>query len=131
MNIEAKIGSGSSPTPQLAGAGAGSPWSNSVMRERARTIARAGGIEPALAAGALPAHVDVTLSEALVLGLLKQGVRKYLAIFGHGSTDLGEVLRTYEEEGVTKTYNCRNEVAMAHAATALRWQYNEVPAVVT
>ena len=81
--------------------------------------------------GALPKLVETTLSEALVLGLLKQGVRKYLAIFGHGSTDLGEVLRIYEEEGVTRTFNCRNEVEMAHAATALRWQYGETPAVVT
>ena len=56
---------------------------------------------------------------------------KYLAIFGHGSTDLGDVLRIYGEEGVTRTFNCRNEVAMAHAATALCWQYGEVPAVVT
>ena len=75
--------------------------------------------------------LDTTLSEALVLGLLKQGVHKYLAIFGHGSTDLGEVLRIYEEEGVTQTFNCRNEVAMAHAATALAWQHGETPAVVT
>jgi 3D-(3,5/4)-trihydroxycyclohexane-1,2-dione acylhydrolase (decyclizing) len=66
-----------------------------------------------------------------VLGLLKQGVRKYFAIFGHGSTDLGNVLRIYEEEGVTRTINCRNEVEMAHAATALRWQYGELSAVVT
>ena len=66
-----------------------------------------------------------------MLGLLKQGVRKYFAIFGHGSTDLGDVLRIYEEEGVTRTFNCRNEVEMAHAATALRWQYGETPAVVT
>src|SRR5207248_870981 len=35
------------------------------------------------------------------------------------------------EEGVTRTFNCRNEVAMAHAATVLRWQYGEIPAVVT
>ena len=101
------------------------------MRTRARAIAGAGGLEPALASGALPKLIDTTFSEALVLGLLKQGVRKYLAIFGHGSTDLGEVLRVYEEEGVTRTFNCRNEVAMAHAATALRWQYGETPAVVT
>jgi 3D-(3,5/4)-trihydroxycyclohexane-1,2-dione acylhydrolase (decyclizing) len=85
----------------------------------------------ALDKGALPKLIDTTLAEALVLGLLKQGVRKYLAIFGHGSTELGEVLRIYEEEGVTRTFNCRNEVAMAHAATALRWQYGETPAVVT
>ena len=41
------------------------------------------------------------------------------------------MLRVYEEEGVTRTFNCRNEVAMAHAATALSWQYGEIPAVVT
>lgn len=98
---------------------------------RARAIRAAGSIAAALATGGLPKLVETTLSEALVLGLLKQGVSKYLAIFGHGSTDLGEILRIYEREGVTRTFNCRNEVAMAHAATALRWQYNEVPAVVT
>ena len=102
-----------------------------AMRKRARAIRTAGGIDAAVAGGTLPKLVDTTLSEGLVLGLLKQGVRKYLAIFGHGSTDLGEVLRIYEEEGVTRTFNCRNEVAMAHAATALRWQYGEIPAVVT
>src|SRR5215510_12387448 len=101
------------------------------MRARARAIHDAGTIAAALANGAVNKLVDGTLAEALVLGLLKQGVRKYLAIFGHGSTELGEVLRIYEEEGVTRTFNCRNEVAMAHAATALRWQYGEIPAVVT
>jgi 3D-(3,5/4)-trihydroxycyclohexane-1,2-dione acylhydrolase (decyclizing) len=101
------------------------------MRERARAVAQAGGLDEALAKGALPKLVDTTLSEALVLGLLKQGVRKYFAIFGHGSTDLGNVLRIYEEEGATRTVNCRNEVEMAHAATALRWQYGELSAVVT
>ncbi len=101
------------------------------VRERARALAKAGGIDAALESGAFPKLVDTTLAEALVLGLLKQGVRKYLAIFGHGSTELGDVLRIYEEEGVTRTFNCRNEVAMAHAATALRWQYGETPAVVT
>jgi 3D-(3,5/4)-trihydroxycyclohexane-1,2-dione acylhydrolase (decyclizing) len=100
------------------------------MRARARAIAKAGGLDQALAAG-LPKLVECSLSEALVLGLLRQGVRKYFAIFGHGSTDLGNVLRIYEEEGVTRTINCRNEVEMAHAATALRWQYGELSAVVT
>src|SRR5262247_1440249 len=101
------------------------------MRARARAIHDAGTIAAALANGAVNKLVDGTLAEALVLGLLKQGVRKYLAIFGHGSTELGDVLRVYEEEGLTRTFNCRNEVAMAHAATALRWQYGEIPAVVT
>src|SRR5215467_9473916 len=104
---------------------------SAAMAARARAIRQAGGIDAAVADGTLTRLIDTTLSEALVLGLLKQGVRKYLAIFGHGSTDLGEVLRVYEGEGVTRTFNCRNEVAMAHAATALRWQYGETPAVVT
>ena len=64
-----------------------------LMRARARAIRAAGSIDAALAKGALPKLLETTLSEGLVLGLLKQGVRKYLAIFGHGSTDLGEVLR--------------------------------------
>ena len=104
--------------------------SEGSVRERARAIAKAGGVEQALAKG-LPKLIECALSEALILGLLKQGVRKYFAIFGHGSTDLGNVLRIYEEEGVTRTINCRNEVEMAHAATALRWQYGEISAVVT
>jgi 3D-(3,5/4)-trihydroxycyclohexane-1,2-dione acylhydrolase (decyclizing) len=99
-------------------------------RERARVVAKAGGLEQALSKG-LPKLAECTLSEALVLGLLKQGVQKYFAIFGHGSTDLGNVLRIYEEEGATRTINCRNEVEMAHAATTLRWQYGELSAVVT
>jgi 3D-(3,5/4)-trihydroxycyclohexane-1,2-dione acylhydrolase (decyclizing) len=102
-----------------------------AMRARARAIAKADGIEVALANGSVAKLIDITLSEALVLGLMKQGLRKYFAIFGHGSTDLGNVLRIYEEEGVTRTVNCRNEVEMAHAATALRWQYGELSAVVT
>ncbi|HMF21843.1 MAG TPA: thiamine pyrophosphate-dependent enzyme [Pseudolabrys sp.] len=104
--------------------------SETGIRERARAVARAGGVAQALAKD-LPRLFECTLSEALVLGLLKQGVRKYFAIFGHGSTDLGNVLRIYEEEGATRTINCRNEVEMAHAATALRWQYGELSAVVT
>ncbi|MGB5557896.1 MAG: thiamine pyrophosphate-dependent enzyme [Paracoccaceae bacterium] len=75
--------------------------------------------------------VQLTLSEALIVGLLKQGVRRYFAIFGHGSTDLGEVLRIYHEEGAVEVINCRNEVEMAHAATAYAWVYGQTPAVVT
>ena len=94
--------------------------SRDAVRARAKAIRVAGSLNAAMESGALPKIIDTTLSEALVLGLLKQGVLKYLAIFGHGSTDLGEILRVYEEEGVTRTFNCRNEVAMAHAATVLR-----------
>lgn len=102
-----------------------------AMERRARTIAEAGGLEAALAGGTLPNPIDTTLAEGLVLGLLKQGVRKYLAVFGHGSTDLAEVLRVYEAAGLTRTYNFRHETAMAHAATALKWHYGETAAVVT
>ena len=73
----------------------------------------------------------MTLSEALVLGLLRQNARTYFAIFGHGSTDLGEVLRIYAGEGVVTVANFRNEVEMAHAATAQAWVHGETPAVVT
>jgi 3D-(3,5/4)-trihydroxycyclohexane-1,2-dione acylhydrolase (decyclizing) len=101
------------------------------IRARAKTISQAGGVSAALESGELPTILDLTLSEALVIGLLQQNVRTYFAIFGHGSTDLGEVLRIYTEEGATAVINCRNEVEMAHAATAHAWVYGEIPAVVT
>lgn len=101
------------------------------IRARARAIHAAGGLGHALTDGALPTQLRVSLSEALILGLLKQGVATFFAIFGHGSTDIANVLRIYDDEGVTKTINCRNEVEMAHAATALRWTYGETPAVIT
>lgn len=100
-------------------------------RARARAISSAKGVGAALTNGSLPPLAEVSLSEALILGLLKQGVRTFFAIFGHGSTDIANVLKIYDEEGVTRTINCRNEVEMAHAATALRWTYGEVPAVIT
>jgi 3D-(3,5/4)-trihydroxycyclohexane-1,2-dione acylhydrolase (decyclizing) len=100
-------------------------------RGRAKAIAGAGGVDKALQSGALPRYADVTLSEALVLGLLRQGVTKFLAIFGHGSTEVGEVLRIYEEAGVVKTYAVRHETEAVHAASALRWVTGETAAVVT
>ena len=73
----------------------------------------------------------MSLSEALVLGLMRQGVTKYFAVFGHGSTALAETLRIYEAHGLVRTWQFRNEVEMAHAATALKWAYGETCAVVT
>jgi 3D-(3,5/4)-trihydroxycyclohexane-1,2-dione acylhydrolase (decyclizing) len=101
------------------------------QQARAAAISQAGGLHAALAQGLLSPTCTVSLSEGVVLGLLKQGVRKYLAIFGHGSTDLAEVLRVYTEAGVTQVYNFRNEVEMAHAGTALAWVHGETCAVVT
>src|SRR5260370_22515282 len=103
----------------------------SETRARARAIQAAGGIDQALARGTLSRLVNVSLSESLILGLLKQRVSTFFAICVHGSTDIANVLSVYDEEGVTRTINCRNEVEMAHAATALRWTYGETPAWIT
>jgi len=99
--------------------------------ERARAIAAAGGLAAAIDAGAVPRVLDLSVSEALVLGLLRQGVRKYVGVFGHGSTDLGEALRPYADSGVVKVFNVRSEIEASHAACALAWQYGETPAVFT
>ena len=101
------------------------------MEERAAWLADAGGLDAAIDAGRLAEPVALPLAEALVLGLMRQGVTKYLAIFGHGSTAIGEVLRVYQAHGLVRCWQFRNEVAMAHAATALRWVYGESSAVVT
>ena len=102
-----------------------------TARGRARAIATSGGVSRALSEGTLAPRADVTLSEGVVLGLLKQGVRKFFGVLGHGNTDIGEILRIYAEEGALRFLQCRNEVAMAHAATALAWIYGETPAVLT
>ncbi|MEV4255909.1 thiamine pyrophosphate-binding protein, partial [Spirillospora sp. NPDC049652] len=99
--------------------------------ERARRIAEAGGVEQALDSGAIPARVSLALSEALVLGLLRQHVRKFVVVFGHGSTELAEVLRVYEDAGLVRTYAVRHETEASHAAAALRWVTGEKAAVVT
>ena len=79
----------------------------------------------------LPRQVDITLSEAIVLGLLRQGVRRFLGIFGHGTTEIGEVLRVYEGAGVVRTFPVRHEGEASHAAAALRWVTAEKAAVFT
>lgn len=99
--------------------------------QRAEIIAAAGSIDKAISAGTLSRQIDTTLSEALVLGLLAQNVERYLVVFGHGSTEIGEVLRIYEKAGVLQTYAVRHETAASHAATALRWVTGEKAAVVT
>lgn len=101
-----------------------------ARRTRARAIREAGSIEAARTAGALPRRADITLSEAIILGLLRQGVRRFLCVLGHGSTEAGEVLRVYESEGLVRTYGVRNEIEATHAATALRWATGEKAAVV-
>ncbi|MCX7015361.1 MAG: thiamine pyrophosphate-dependent enzyme [Candidatus Sumerlaeota bacterium] len=100
-------------------------------RQRAEAVARHGSIHAAVASGDLPPFADVSLSEALALGLLNQRVRKYVGVFGHGSTDLGEVLRVYEEAGAVRVFPVHSEIEASHAALALHWQYGETSAVFT
>jgi 3D-(3,5/4)-trihydroxycyclohexane-1,2-dione acylhydrolase (decyclizing) len=100
-------------------------------RARAGAVAKAGGVREAVRAGLMQKNADVTLSEAIVLGLLVQNVRTFLCVLGHGSTDLGEALRVYEEAGVLRCRCVRHETAASHAAAALRWVTGEKAAVVT
>ena len=102
-----------------------------LRRSRARAMAEAGGVDNAIASGAIPARIDTTLSEAIVLGLLRQGVNRFISVLGHGSTEIGEVLRVYEEAGLCRTFGVRSEVEASHAAAALRWVTGEKAAVVT
>jgi 3D-(3,5/4)-trihydroxycyclohexane-1,2-dione acylhydrolase (decyclizing) len=85
----------------------------------------------AFAGNSLPVCLDLTLSEALVLGLLRQEVRTFFTVFGHGSTEVGEVLRVYQEAGLVRVYGLRSEIEASHAAAALRWVTGEKAAVVT
>jgi 3D-(3,5/4)-trihydroxycyclohexane-1,2-dione acylhydrolase (decyclizing) len=79
----------------------------------------------------LPPQLNLTLSEALVLGLLRQGVRTFLTVLGHGSTEIGEVLRIYQNAGLLRICGLRSEIEASHAAAALRWVTGEKAAVVT
>ncbi|MCX6000934.1 MAG: thiamine pyrophosphate-binding protein [Chloroflexi bacterium] len=98
---------------------------------RAGLIAGAGGLEAAIGSGRIPGRQDITLSEAIVLGLLRQDVTTFFAVFGHGSTDVAEVLRVYQDAGLVKVINLRSEIEASHAAAALRWVSGEKSAVVT
>jgi len=99
--------------------------------ERAARIAQAGNLDEAITSGAVPLVIDTTLAEAVVLGLLRQGVTRFLCVLGHGSTEIGEVLRIYEEQGLVRSFAVRSEVEASHAAVALRWVTGERAAVVT
>lgn len=74
---------------------------------------------------------SVSVSSALVKGLIAQDVKKFFVVLGHGTTDLGEALRIASEDGSITVIQCRNEVEATHAATALRWSTNEGVVVVT
>lgn len=94
-------------------------------------IRTAGNIEKAISGGAMSSIQTVSVSEALVLGLLAQGVNKFFVVLGHGTTDLGEALRHYQDEGLITVTPFRNEIEATHAASALRWVTGEQVVVVT
>ena len=98
---------------------------------RAQALCMHQTLRSAVESGALEPVQDISLSEAVVLGLVNQGVRHFIGIFGHGTTDVGEVLRIYEQEGVVRTANVRNEIEASHAASMLKWKYGRTAAVFT
>ena len=100
-------------------------------KRRAAALAAGRDIRAALRDGSLEQFQDISLSEALVLGLITQGVRKFVGVFGHGSTDLGEMLAVYEAEGAVRFWPVRHETEAAHCVSMLRWRYGETGAVVT
>jgi 3D-(3,5/4)-trihydroxycyclohexane-1,2-dione acylhydrolase (decyclizing) len=99
--------------------------------ERAQMIAAAGGMHAALETGALSRFIDTTVSEALILGLLLQDVKTFITVFGHGSTEIGEILRIYHHAGLVQVCAVRSEIEASHAAAALHWIRGEKAAVVT
>jgi len=104
---------------------------DSARRARAAAIAKYGSLDAALVSDGFPRRHDLILSEAVVLGLLRQNVHSYFAVFGHGSTVVADVLRVYWEAGLVSVFNVRNEIEASHAATALRWATGKKAAVVT
>jgi 3D-(3,5/4)-trihydroxycyclohexane-1,2-dione acylhydrolase (decyclizing) len=97
---------------------------------RANQIKEAGNITNAISTGKLSRFQDISVSEAVVMGLLLQSVKKFISVFGHGTTEIGEVLRIYQQAGLVRVYNVRSEIEASHAASALRWITGEKTAVV-
>ena len=84
-----------------------------TRREHARQVSAAGGVEQALGP-----RIDATVSEALVLGLLLQGVRTFFCVFGHGSTEIGEVL-----DGPPGQVSILDEKGQALSLTRQGWKH--------
>jgi 3D-(3,5/4)-trihydroxycyclohexane-1,2-dione acylhydrolase (decyclizing) len=99
--------------------------------QRAAILAKAGGLRAARDTGQISRKINLTLSEALVLGLIEQGVKIFYSVFGHGSTEIGEVLRIYQAAGLVRVFGVRSEIEASHAAAALRWVTGEKAAVIT
>ena len=89
---------------------------------RARMIAQTSSLMAARQAGLISRKVELTLSEALVLGLLEQGVRTFYTVFGHGSTEIGEVLRIYQAAGLVRVFGLRSEIEASHSAVGNQYR---------
>ncbi len=101
------------------------------VKKRAHTIAEWNGLKNALESGRIRQFQNVSLSETLILGLLNQGVSKYIGILGHGNTDFANILSHYENEGLVQFFNVRHATEAAHCVTMLKWRYGETAAVLT
>lgn len=101
-----------------------------IRLKRAMLIKEAGNIHIAISTRKISKFLDISVSEAIVMGLLLQGVNKFVSVFGHGTTEIGEVLRIYQQAGLIRVFNVRNEIEASHAATALRWITGEKAAVI-
>ena len=102
-----------------------------TRKDRISILAKHGSIKKAVLSGELSQYQAISLSEALILGLINQEVRTFIGVFGHGSTEIGEVLRAYEEGGFVRTIPVRNEIEASHIAAAMKWKYKETSAVFT
>ena len=110
------------------------PTQNELTRqrmERAGRLALSSSLPAARRQDLLPRRTGLTLSEALILGLLQQQVKTFFTVLGHGSTEVGEVLRIYQQAGLVKVFGVRSEIEASHAASALRWVTGEKAAVLT
>ena len=74
---------------------------------------------------------QISVSDALVMGLIAQGVRKFFVVLGHGTTDFGNALRKSSDLGLIQVTPFRNEIEATHAASALQLVAKEKVAVVT
>ena len=106
------------------------PTQNELTRqrmERAGRLAQSGSLSLARQQELLPRQAGLTLSKALVLGLLQQQVKTFFSVLGHGSTEEGEVLRIYQQAGLVKVFGVRSEIKKTlgvAADSAYQYKFN-------
>ena len=84
-----------------------------TRQERAQQIASAGGI------GVLgPPHRLPRYPRRSSWGFGCKASGPFFCVFGHGSTEIGEVLRIYQDAGLVRVCGVRSEIEASHAAAA-------------